>query len=171
METLETSDMQGLIVRGYSEHVAARYFMLKITDANAAKAWLAGMINVISPGKPKPGDIAVNIAFTFPGLTALGLAPLKPHANFSPEFLSGMVEEHRSRTLGDTDQNAPAAWEWGGPSDPVDLVLMVFAKVQLLLDASYPADMSFADHGMNLVKALETSDLGGFEQFGFHDGI
>ena len=44
---------------------------------------------------------------------------------FSNEFVAGMTTPHRTRILGDLDENAPARWEWGEPERrPIDVVLL-----------------------------------------------
>jgi hypothetical protein len=73
METLELKDIQGIIVRGYANMPAAAFVLLRIEDAGLAKKWLQMITPQITPGDEKKGDCAINIAFTFHGLEALGL--------------------------------------------------------------------------------------------------
>ena len=50
-------------------------------------------------------------------------------AMFSNEFVAGMTTAHRSRILGDLDENSPERWEWGSPSGPrIDLALLLYAR-------------------------------------------
>jgi Dyp-type peroxidase family len=171
-EQIDVPDLQGLIVRGYNKHVAARYLMLKIDDADGARAWLGSIPSAVTPGRPRPAETAVNVAFTWPGLCAIGLRSLSPQTNFAPEFISGMIQSHRSRVLGDFDESDPATWGWGGPANPVDVVLMLFAENCASLNRLTDDHTArFAGHGITVVQALETSNLHGFEQFGFRDGI
>jgi len=171
-DQIDVPDLQGLIVRGYSKHVAARYLMLKIGDSGAARAWLASIAGDVTPGRPRPGETAVNVAFTWPGLGAIGLPALSSATNFAAEFISGMVQDHRSRILGDFDESDPKTWDWGGPAYPVDVVLMLFALDWPQLDRlTTEHSARLIEHGLLVVKRLETSNLGGIEPFGFHDGI
>jgi Dyp-type peroxidase family len=171
-EQIDIPDLQGLVVRGYNQHVAARYLMLKVGDPAGARAWLGSIVDTVTPGRPRPGETAVNVALTWPGLSKIGLSPLSPNTNFAPEFISGMVQGHRSRILGDFDESDPGNWAWGGPANPVDIVLMLFALDWPQLDgltADHTARL--AAHGLTVVQRLETSNLHGFEPFGFRDGI
>ena len=78
-----------------------------------------------------------------------------------------MTTPHRTRILGDLDENAPEQWDWGGPASPVDAVLLLYARDE----ASLGAGSSRRRRGFSLVRRLGTADLDGFEPFGFRDGI
>ena len=85
-----------------------------------------------------------------------------------------MTTPHRSRILGDLDENAPERWEWGGPGGPrIDLALLLYARD----DAGLARARAGADArrsragGLALRHRLGTSDLDDFEPFGFRDGI
>ncbi len=125
---LEVDDIQGIIVRGYSNLKAACFAMLRITDAGKAKIWLAEMADKIQDGATKPDDACLNIAFTFNGLQTLGLDS-QTLSLFSNEFYEGMTAEYRSRILGDQGESAPEKWQWGGPnSDSIHILLMFYAS-------------------------------------------
>jgi len=83
-----------------------------------------------------------------------------------------MHAAERSRQLGDTGESAPENWTLGGPAQPLDVLLMLFAKDQGALDRLV-AEHERALGGACLVVARElapkrTSDR---EHFGFRDGI
>src|SRR6188472_1816079 len=122
MTTLELDDIQGLIARGYPDLSAARYTLLRIDDSGKAGPWLARLADEVTPAPAHPADWALNIALTAEALTRLGLGD-QPMQLFSNEFRTGMTTPHRQRTLGDTGDNAPERWLWGGPTTPTVHVL------------------------------------------------
>ena len=119
-------DIQGLVRFGYGHLPEARFYLVEIADAAKARAWIGEAIGKVTRAvageKPRR---ALQIAFTADGLRKLGV----PVEGFSPEFKVGMVEESRSRRLGDVDANDPANWLWGasGKSRP-HLLVMLYAE-------------------------------------------
>ena len=57
MADLDLDDIQGLIARGYPDLHAARYVLLQIDDAAAARRWLGGLADQITPGPARPADL------------------------------------------------------------------------------------------------------------------
>ena len=177
MSTLELQDIQGIIVRGYSNLDAACFVLLKIQDAIATRRWLGSLVDRIQNGEDRPSETCLNLAFTYDGLKALGLD--QPTLDtFSTEFREGMTHPYKSRVLGDRGDNAPALWDWGG-SNPsaIHLLLMLYATDDAKLMAFYDSLAgAFTDHGVALIRKLDTFTLkdeqGGFrEHFGFRDAI
>jgi Dyp-type peroxidase family len=166
----ELHDVQGLVARGYGELTAARFLVLAIDDPAAARAWVGALSAALTPGDVHPDERAVNVAFTSPGLRKLGLAP-EILDLFSLEFRGGMTTPHRRRMLGDLGPDAPEQWDWGGPSRPVDAVLLLYARDAQALAALDAEQRRALPEGVRVVRPLETSDLQGFEPFGFRDGI
>ncbi len=179
-ERLELEDIQRLLIQGYSRRRHACYALLTVTDRARAKAWLAAQIPRIGTAHPddrasdrtRP-DSRLAVAFSWPGLRALGFPDDDPEfEGFVGEFREGMVAPHRSRILGDTEQNAPEAWEWGGPnSDEIHVLLMVFAASVEQLRTDWGALEAELD-GLALVASLYgylREDCR--EHFGFRDGI
>ena len=177
------SDVQGLVRFGYGWMEEATYFLMRVKDAEAARFWLraAPITSAVKP--PSLPSTAVQVAFTAPGLRALGVSKSIINA-FSNEFVSGMAESSRSRRLGDVQENAPSKWEWGGyPNDQEDkndpkarektphLVVMFFAKKGLLEDFVRSSTEGAWNEAFAKVRKLKTSNLDGFEPFGFKDGI
>jgi len=163
---LDLHDVQGLVARGYANLAAARFLLLAIDDAAAARRWLAPI--PVTRGDERPDDVAVNLALTRSGLEGLGLdgAAL---AMFSNEFSAGMTTPHRRRILGDTGGDAPEAWDWGGPGGrSVDALLLLYARDGARLDA---LEREQSPAGLEVIRRLDTSDLDGFEPFGFRDGV
>jgi Dyp-type peroxidase family len=168
--TLELDDIQGLVARGYSQHRRARYVLLRIENASAARAWLSSIS--VTPASERGTGTVLNLAFTAGGLAALGIGP-GLLAGFAPEFVAGMTDPTRSRILGDVGENSPVEWRWGGPpTPPVHLIVMLFAADDSALAAATTSLSSrLAGAGIEEVISLDTSDHGDREPFGFHDSI
>ena len=171
-DTLDLQDIQGLIIRGYSNLRAACYILLEISDPQLAKIWLNAQAGTITAGQARPEEKAFNVAFTYAGIKKLGLEPAIL-AMFSNEFINGMAVPHRSLLLGDVEESSPAQWIWGVPGTrPIDMVLMMFAGDDRELSDVYNTyAKTFAASGLTEVLKLDTVDLGNKEHFGFHDGI
>lgn len=169
----ELHDVQGLVARGYGELKAARFFLLAFDDdAGArARAWAGALGATLTPADVRPEEHAVNVAFTQSGLCRLGVAADVLEL-FSLEFRRGMTTSHCRRMFGDLGSDAPEHWDWGGPSAPVDAVLLLYARDCHALAALDAEQRSALPEGVRLVhQPLETSDLQGYEPFGFRDGI
>src|SRR5206468_3247805 len=112
-----------------------------------------------------------NVALTSSGLRRLGLDE-RTIREFSNEFADGMTTTHRSRILGDVEDNAPAHWDWGGPETPaVDAVLMLYARDDAELGALEAEQVGAVHGGVRILARLGTSNLDDHEPFGFRDGI
>ena len=73
MEPLEKHDIQGLVLKGYGRMAATRYAVLRIDDPARAKVWLARVSGEVSDGDHRARVTALNLAFGYHGLKALGL--------------------------------------------------------------------------------------------------
>ena len=169
---LELGDVQGLVARGYGTLTAASFLLLGLEDGAAARRWLGSVLDSVTSGDERPEGRAVNVAFTSLGLLRLGLAD-DVLQQFSNEFVHGMTTEHRRRALGDVGDSAPERWDWGGPStDPVGAVLLLYARdaseLGVLLEEQ---SRLLVEAGVEVQRKLDTSNLDGFEPFGFRDGI
>src|SRR5262249_2372397 len=132
-ESIEFADIQGLLVSAYGNLPCAAYLICEIRDPERTRQWLRLMAPRIKDATGKDEVSSLSIAFTADGLRALGL-PNNTLATFSFAFKEGMTPEYRARILGDTGENAPAKWRWGGPSTrPVHVLLMVFARDEVTL--------------------------------------
>lgn len=173
MEKLETSDIQGIIVRGYSELPAAVFLLIGIKEQETARHWLKKIIPQVTTGTQKPTDNAMNIAFTLEGLKTLGLND-RALDSFPMEFLDGMITRHKQQFLGDYGTSDPAKWEWGRKdAEPVHLLLMLYAANDKELEKHYTSYKQELDNnGLHEIKKLDTTTLSERkEHFGFHDGI
>jgi Dyp-type peroxidase family len=171
-ETLELDEIQGLVVRGYAHLQAARYVLLGIRDAAAARRFLTDTVPAITTAAARRPGRAVHLALTATGLRSLEL-PDAALAGFPPEFVEGLVAPARSRVLGDVDGSAPEAWEWGGPgTEAVDLLLLLYAADGgALEELARPIEAGYERGGVAEVHRLETEAIGDREHFGFRDGI
>lgn len=172
-QTLETGDIQGLLIRGHVNMDAAEYLMLHISDPKAAKTWLGHILPRITHGNVKPDDQCLQIAFTWQGLEQLGI-DIGWAKDFRSEFIQGLNTEYRARILGDVDESDSNNWNWGGPrNEIVHAVLMHFAVDQTALNqASLELEKGILAGGMKIVERLDTESNPLLrEHFGFRDGI
>ena len=176
METLELSDIQGYIVRGYKHMMFSRYVMLNITDPAAAKKWLAVQSDNVMSVAGYSDTNCLNIAITALGLKALGLSDANI-LNFTREFREGMTTPHRQRLLGDFDSSSPDKWLWGFPTEEKDkevhLLLMVFgSNEETALTYYNKLKADYENSGFKEVFLIDGQTLpGNKEHFGFRDGI
>src|SRR5690349_10842848 len=90
------ADIQGLVSSGYGHLSHAAYLFLSLLDPAGAQAWLAHVVAAVTTAAPWPvangrtlkPELALNVAFTAEGLTALGL-PHESLCTFPPEFREG----------------------------------------------------------------------------------
>ena len=118
MSRLDLHDIQGNIVYGYSRfgYPKARYLFCKILDEEKGRAFVDGLVTLITTSAPlnrqqadlpKP-DATSNIAFTYAGLRQLGV-PDASLRTFPAEFRMGM--QARAAILGDAGVSAPERWD------------------------------------------------------------
>jgi Dyp-type peroxidase family len=177
---IELNDIQGIVLRAYGRLPFACYLFLKIEDAKKARAWLREIVSgnetTTAEHKEKEGrsSPSLNIAFSAPGLRALGLSE-NVLATFPQELDEGMAEPERSRILGDTGDSAPENWELGGPgTEPLHVLLMLFAKDPATLKnlCQIQRDRIKRIGGVKEVSAQEAVERQDEkEPFGFRDGI
>ena len=163
----ERGDIQALVRTGFGS-LAACFLLLRVADRRAARAWLAAL-RPASAAEIDGGqlDRAVQIAFTAPGLAALGV----PVDGFSPEFQQGMAgDPGRSLRLGDVDDNAPEHWQWGGAGREPHILLMLYA-VPGTLDAYVDETLAALGEGCTLAARLDNCEEVGREPFGFADCV
>jgi Dyp-type peroxidase family len=164
MSAVDFADMQGLLYTGYGSLPEACFLVLTIADSDAARAWLATVPVTTADQRDVAG--AVQVALTAAGLQALGTTI----GGFSPEFLSGIAgQESRSRRLGDVGINAPSRWEWG--TVPPHALLLLYAKPGTLASLRQSIETAAFAKAFATVRVLATTDMGGYEPFGFKDGV
>jgi deferrochelatase/peroxidase EfeB len=169
--SVERDDIQGLAAFSYGKLTAARYILGRIRNAAAARAWCRTAPLSNARSLPSAPATAMQIAFTVEGLRALGV-PERVIGGFSTEFVEGMSgATNRSRRLGDVGASDPALWSWGGPEAVPHIAVLLYAK-KSPLDAWQNSLLGSSwQEGFEVVRYLETSNMGDKEPFGFRDGI
>jgi deferrochelatase/peroxidase EfeB len=167
---VELDDIQGLVRFAYKNHTEAVFLLLRIEDVGAARAWLARVtVTDATTRKPVPST-ALQIALTSEGLRSLGIADDVINA-FSPEFVNGMAgDTSRSRRLGDLGPSDPSRWHWGSGSRVPHVVVLLYALPGELRELQQTVETQLQT-GFEIMHRLATSDMDGFEPFGFVDGI
>ena len=130
MKALELADIQGIVLFAYGSLPHARYVHVSWPEGGEPSTWLAELRHEVhaSTRGVREDDGRVNVAFTHRGLARFALST-EELAAFPRELQQGMNDELRSHVLGDVDDDAPAAWEFGGPKHlPIHALLMLFAK-------------------------------------------
>lgn len=124
--TLNLTDIQGNILRGYRSFHFARFLFFSVSDARAGREFLQRLLPIVTPaewGTRKPTQ-AINVAINFAGLRALGV-PEDCLATFPVEFQEGMRK--RASALGDTDASDPHLWDALWKNGRVHILVMVYA--------------------------------------------
>ncbi|MEJ8853899.1 hypothetical protein WKW79_04935 [Variovorax robiniae] len=175
MSALHTSvdldDIQGLVAFGYGKLREACFLLLDVRDKEAARAWLSRCEVSNAVKREAAPTTALQVALSCPGLRALGV-PEDIVQGFSPEFIAGMSsDDSRARRLGDVGDNRPQRWLWGNTPEVVPHVLMLLYAMKGELAAWEGQVLADCASAFTLVKRLSTADMGGFEPFGFKDGI
>jgi Dyp-type peroxidase family len=194
---LDFADIQAILLSGYGHLPHAAYLFLRLPRAegtgqitpDARAALVATLPEVTAANLQKDAakreKTALNLAFTYDGLAALGHSP-ETLATFPPEFRSGMTADYRSRALGDVQANDPKNWEWGGtqddgaggtmpdPEKAPDLALLCFAHTADGLKALVSGlKERFGACGVQVIAdERSTPDMHNRqEHFGFRDNI
>jgi len=168
---VDYEDIQGIVRFGYKRMTQALFLLLRVTDADAARAWIAKAPVTSAVAQEPPPATALQIAFTSGGLRALGVAE-DIVEGFSTEFIVGMSSDAaHSRRLGDIGPNDPAYWQWGGTPDMAPHVMVMLYAEPGGLEAWGTEAMAGAEEGFVQLGCLDTSDMDGVEPFGFVDGI
>ena len=124
---LDYDDIQGLVRFAFGKMDGAGFYLVRIKDVAAARAWLANAHITTARTLTPPPETALQVGFTVDGLRALRV-PDEAIAGFAPEFLAGMTEANRSRRLGDVGENAPDKWRWGHADRTPHLVIMMYGR-------------------------------------------
>ena len=169
---LDTADIQGIVVSSFGHLPCAAYRLLRVRDAGAARLWLHSFVDRVTTAERKQEHRSLNIAITSSGLSALGLGADALNT-FPVAFREGMASPRRSRVLGDSAENDPAIWAWGGPTAVVDAALLVYAEDEQELDKQLNNDLAVVpSSGVVEVATLAAGrQPDNREHFGFMDGI
>ena len=168
---VDYADVQGLVRFGYGRMTSASYALVRAKNVAAAKAWLRAAPVTNAVEQKAPPTTALQIAFTAPGLTQLGLPPAVMKG-FSREFRYGMSSKsYRRRFLGDVKHNDPEHWDWGGLVSEPHLLVMFFSQPECFDSFVQTSKGNTWNDAFEEVIWLGTSNLDGDEPFGFADGI
>lgn len=168
---VEFDDIQGLVRFGYKRLTQACFLLLRVTDPEAARAWLAQAPVSSAMTQEPPPTTALQIAFTCAGLQALGVRQ-EIVEGFSHEFIVGMASDpSRARRLGDLGASDPATWQWGGTPERLPHVMLMLYAVPGGLENWQRSVLSQCEQGFEQLACLDTTDMDGVEPFGFADGI
>ena len=74
-KTLNLDDIQGMVTRGYGKLLETAYFLLKVKQADKAKAWMTSILPKIDTANVQNTNTkTLHLAITANGLAALGMA-------------------------------------------------------------------------------------------------
>ena len=174
MSDLALNQIQGIILRTYGTKREARYYFLTIQNAVAARQWISNILPQVTLCDTKNDGCYLNIAFSLPGLKKLGV-PDTITNSFSEDFISGALDEHTLRMLGDFGVNDPQNWFWGNKSSAADIhvLLTVFASDTAQLEQyCTQLEQNFSATGLSTFIKFDTHlNNDNREHFGFRDGI
>ena len=178
MSKLNSTDIQGFVLRGYNLPVA-RYFFLHFEDATRGRRLVGRLLREITTGQRWDGakpDSTMNIAFTYRGLGALEL-PAATLLTFPVEFQQGMKE--RAAILGDVGVNSPEHWDqvwrkrrvhaWIGINGriPEALDKRSFELKSIIEQTAGALVVATQDAAAEMINGKPTTS----EHFGFTDGF
>ncbi|HEY2154774.1 MAG TPA: Dyp-type peroxidase [Isosphaeraceae bacterium] len=172
--TIDWSDVQGMVLKGYGKHPYSANLLLRIDDAARARGWLASASSRVTSAQQaqaRGDEPFLNVALSRTGLAKLGFSE-DTLITFPTAFLEGMTSPNRRRILGDDEAGPPESLAWGGPGREVDAIALIFARTPAGLDAAVASERT-ALTGLSLVVDPIATQLwpDGREHFGFHDGI
>ena len=133
--TLELDDIQaGALYERPSPYVGTS-LLLRIDNRVAGRELVRRLLRVVNPAGAgvTPDTTSVTVAFTYQGLTALGV-PQASLDSFTPEFREGMAA--RAAMLGDVAESAPDHWEAPLGTSDVHVAIAVLSSDQAQLDAA-----------------------------------
>jgi Dyp-type peroxidase family len=172
-------DIQGILASGYDHLDYVRFLFLKIIDPISARKWLDSIVSLITDAEYPDGkkrDTCLNLAFSWKGFEVLGLS--SKVQDFSHEYERGMYPPEASLILGDSGEDNPGnpdKWEYGKKTDPLHVLLLLYAKTAKELQ-SFDQQVCSSNEfrgGLGVVKQQDASRRAGdyTEPFGFRDGI
>lgn len=169
---VDFKDIQGLVRFGHGHLGGARFILLNIADAAAARAWLAKAPITSAATTSKLPEVALQVAFTHDGLKAIGVSD-DILRGFSDEFIIGMTgDESRSRRLGDVGSNDPVRWHWGKPGSVPHMMVLLYARAKCLNSREAKVKQNgWQTAFTEPYPSMSTDDIGDIEPFGFKDGL
>lgn len=178
----QLSDIQGMLSSGYGWLTDSRFWLLTIRDGHPhqAKKWLSELVSrklitnakQVNSRKARPIREAMAIAFSFTGLTKLGLSETDKHP-FPTPFRSGMGSSLRQILLRDDPRDR---WRWSDVDEFTDRQTVHILVAEWLLPgeaSKVPSPYADAFSAIRTVENRPNSFRDGklYEPFGFRDGI
>jgi deferrochelatase/peroxidase EfeB len=102
---LELDDIQSGVLHERPSPYVGSYLLVRIDDRRAGRELVRRLLPLVD--SDPAGGPWVTVAFTYQGLTALGV-PQSSLDSFAPEFRQGMAA--RATELGDVGESGPANW-------------------------------------------------------------
>lgn len=178
MVSLELTDIQGNILHGYGFPRAA-YRFFEIPDADSGRAFLDSLVDEVTNAKrwntfTEP-TTATNVALTYSGLRALGVADTVLAA--LPESFSEPIRERARRVLGDVGQSDPRRWVQGLGTERSHVLVMVHGNEGVGADDEFSAAVELLEtraieQGLTIVHEQDAEALDNRrEHFGWADGF
>jgi Dyp-type peroxidase family len=172
--SLELDDIQFGVLHQRPASYVGTYLLLRIGNREAGRKLVERLHPLIESARSSsdPAQNAwVSVAFTYPGLKALGV-PQDSLASFAPEFRQGMAV--RAAGLGDIGLSSPDHWEKPLGSPEVHVALSALspdaARLESLLERARRAHEELA--GIEVIWRQDCYQLPtGRTSFGFKDGI
>jgi Dyp-type peroxidase family len=195
----DLADVQNLVTSGYPRHEHARHLLLRITDPEPARRWLARVAEAIPTagwadgyvdrleyealdrvdtapeGRAGAPGFAVHVALSYAGLARLGL-PESELAGFSSEFRAGMASREAGLAPGrGTEPWRPPFAPIAEPAaeSAVDVLVMFSAADANSLDdefADRPALLPGPDDGLHLLQQITAGRIRE-DRYGPGDGV
>jgi Dyp-type peroxidase family len=167
---IELDDIQGNVLRGYTMPDAA-YLFLRVVDAVEARRLMGRLLAGVATAAPwsERPESAFNVAFTYPGLEALGV-PASVLETFPEAFREGMAA--RAERLGDRGPSAPSRWESGLGASHVLVTVHAQDRRTLRTAANEVVGTDTKRRAFEVINLTRAEALpGGRDHFGFYDGI
>ncbi len=171
---MDLGDIQGLVFYGYRRQPFARYYFATFGEDAEPKEWLSRTVHRVSSAdaSERRDPARLNLALTSSGLARLGLGEGSLF-EFPREFTQGMSHPERSIALGDFGEDAPEAWELGGPGTArIDALVMLYCESEEQLSERHDELASQLEKYGIVAEHLDAYlPDDGKEHFGFADGI
>jgi Dyp-type peroxidase family len=109
--SLELGDIQSGVLHERPSPYIGTYLLVRIDDRAAGRELVRRLLPLVDFGTlaaDPPAGAWITVAFTYPGLVALGVPPSSLDS-FAPEFRQGMAA--RAAELGDVGESGPGNWE------------------------------------------------------------
>jgi len=172
---LELDDIQGNILRGYGFGQTA-YLFFHVPDAGSGRSFLGELVDGLqnaAPWGPVPPETVTNVAVTFAGLQALGVAPAI--LDELPPAFSQPIRERAAQLLDDTGPCAPEYWVDGLGTERSHILVTVNGRrgsEEAFASAVHRVRRCAEGFGLSLVHEQDATALENRrEHFGWADGF